>query len=247
MLKPLMGRSRLDQTLVDRGLAATRARARTLIMSGHVRIGEHPAIKPSMLINEQAPITLRESPRYVSRGGTKLEHALHVFGLDVQGCCAADIGASTGGFTDCLLQHGALNVYAIDVGYGQLDYKLRNDARVAVMERVNARYHISLPQEVDVATIDVSFISLELVVPPVVKLLRPGGSIVALIKPQFEVGKGQVGKGGVVRSTEQHLDVLSRLIGWSIEHGLQLMNLTASPLLGDAGNREFFLHLRKPS
>ncbi len=240
-----MGRQRLDVVLVGRGLASTREQARGLIMGGAVRVEGRPASKPGMQIPEQSAVEVAAPPPFVGRGGSKLAHALDVFGATVAGLTGLDVGASTGGFTDCLLQRGAVRVYAVDVGYGQLDYRLRTDPRVVVWERVNARYPLQLPEPVDIATVDVSFISLELVLPSIVAELKPGGRIVALVKPQFEIGKGKVGKGGVVRDANLHAEVLSRIVNWVVDHRLRIEGLTPSPLLGDAGNREFLLGLKR--
>jgi 23S rRNA (cytidine1920-2'-O)/16S rRNA (cytidine1409-2'-O)-methyltransferase len=203
-------------------------------------------VKPSALIREDAELSVAQRQRYVGRGGLKLEGALERFQLEVTGRVVADIGASTGGFTDCLLQSGAAKVYAVDVGYGQLDYKLRQDPRVVVMERVNARYAVELPERVDLATIDVSFISLEKVLPTVAALVRGGGHILAMVKPQFEAGREQVGRGGVVRDPLVHASVLGRFILWAVDHGLRLEGVCASPVVGSDGNREFFVLLWKP-
>ncbi|RLC56795.1 MAG: TlyA family rRNA (cytidine-2'-O)-methyltransferase, partial [Chloroflexota bacterium] len=207
-----MAKRRLDVLLVERGLAESRTQAQRLIRAGLVRVAGQVADKPGTQVATNAAITLQARPRFVSRGGEKLEAALVRFGLDVRGWVAADVGASTGGFTDCLLQHGARRVYAIDVGYGQLDWRLRNDPRVVVMERTNARYLESLPEPVDLVTVDVSFISLGLILPMAVRWLKPGGQVVALIKPQFEAGRREVGKGGVVRDPQVHRRVLERVL-----------------------------------
>ncbi len=232
-------RERLDVLLVERKLAESRAQAQRLIRAGLVSVEGQAADKPGTLVAADAEIALQARPRFVSRGGEKLEAALGHFGLDVAGVVAADVGASTGGFTDCLLQHGASRVYAIDVGYGQLDWRLRNDDRVVVVERTNARYLESLPEPVDLVTADVSFISLELILPTAVGWLRPEGQVVALVKPQFEAGRREVGKGGVVRDSEVHRDVLRRIVGAASVLGLGLRGLVASPLRGPAGNVEF--------
>jgi 23S rRNA (cytidine1920-2'-O)/16S rRNA (cytidine1409-2'-O)-methyltransferase len=232
-------KKRLDLLVVERGLAESRMRARRLIRAGLVHVAGQVADKPGTQVVTNAEITLQARPRFVSRGGEKLEAALARFELDVAGMVAADVGASTGGFTDCLLQHGALRVYAIDVGYGQLHWRLRNDPRVVVMERTNARYLESLPQPADLVTADVSFISLELILPAVVRCLRPGGQVVALIKPQFEAGRREVGKGGVVRDPAVHRRVLERVLDTAAELGLGLRGLMPSPLRGPAGNVEF--------
>ena len=186
-----MGRQRLDVLLVGRGLANSREQARGLIMGGAVRVDGRPASKPGLLVQEQSGVEVAAPPPFVGRGGIKLACALDVFGITVVGLTALDVGASTGGFTDCMLQRGAVRVYAVDVGYGQLDYRLRTDPRVVVRERVNARYPLQLPEPVDLATVDVSFISLEMVLPSILAELKPGGRVVALIKPQFEVGRGK--------------------------------------------------------
>jgi 23S rRNA (cytidine1920-2'-O)/16S rRNA (cytidine1409-2'-O)-methyltransferase len=188
---------------------------------------------------------VRAHPQYVGRGGDKLAHALTVFGLHPDAMTCGDIGASTGGFTDVLLQRGAARVYAIDVGTGQLDYRLRVDPRVVVLERVNARFALPITEPLDLITIDVSFISLELILLTARAALRPGGQIVALVKPQFEAGRERVGKGGVVRDVAVHRDVLHRCILWAIDHGFRLRGLTTSPILGDKGNREFFMLLER--
>jgi len=239
---PIMGsksKVRLDRLLVERGLAESRQRARRLIMAGQVLVGDRRVDKPGTAVPQTAEVTIMGRLPYVGRGGHKLAAALDAFGLDVHGRIAADVGASTGGFTDCLLQRGAARVYAIDVGYGQLAWKLRRDPRVVVMERTNARYLERLPEEVDLVTVDVSFISLRLILPVVRRWLKPGGRIVTLIKPQFEAGREQVGKGGVVRDPAVHRAVVEGLAAWSAERGLALQGLIRSPLIGPAGNVEF--------
>jgi len=238
-----MAKERVDLALLRRGMVESREKARALIMAGQVLAGDRVLDKPGTLVSEDIPISLREQLPYVSRGGIKLAHALDAFAIDVRGKVALDAGASTGGFTDCLLQRGARKVYAVDVGYGQIDLRLRQDPRVVVMERTNIRYLTQLPESPDLATIDVSFISLDKVIPPVLALLKPSSFIVALVKPQFEAGKSQVGKGGVVRDPAIHRAVLERLSTWAGAQGLAVKGLTASPLLGPAGNREFFLYL----
>jgi len=238
-----MGKERVDLALVRRGLVESREKARALIMAGQVLAGDRVLDKPGALVPEDAPIHLREQLPYVSRGGTKLSHALDAFALDVRDRVAMDVGASTGGFTDCLLKRGARRVYAVDVGYGQIDLRLRRDPRVILLERTNIRYLTHLPEAPDLATIDVSFISLEKVIPPVLNLLKQEGLILALVKPQFEAGKERVGKGGVVRNPAVHRAVLERLCRWALDMGLTVRGMTASPILGPAGNREFFLLL----
>jgi len=239
-----VAKHRIDSLLVDRGLVESRAKAQALIMAGEVSVGGKTIIKAGTLVAEEAAIDILQPPPFVSRGGTKLDHALDRFQLDVTSKIAADIGASTGGFTDCLLQRGAGRVYAVDVGYGQLDYRLRRDKRVVVLERVNARYPISLPEKVDLATLDLSFISVEKVIPPVAKLLKDEGYLVVLLKPQFEAQRSEVGKGGIVKKPLVHARVLGRFIAWMASHGFRLGGLVASPILGAEGNMEFFLLLR---
>lgn len=242
----MAAKRRLDLLLVERGLVPSLEQARTAVLAGDVLVNGEQARAPSTTVAKDAMIELTRSPRYVSRGGEKLEHALRAFALDVRGLVALDVGASTGGFTDCLLQHGASRVYAVDVGYGQLDYKLRNDPRVVVIERTNIRELSELPERPDVATIDTSFIGLENVVPKVIELLRPGGWIIALVKPQFQAKRSEVGKGGVVKDPLVHAAVLGRVVAWGVEHRLRFGGLTASPLRGPAGNREFFVLWRTP-
>jgi len=235
---------RIDSLLVERGLVESRAKAQALIMAGEVLVAGKPVIKPGSLVKEEASITILEPPPFVSRGGVKLDYALDQFQIDVPSKVMADIGASTGGFTDCLLKRGASRVYAVDVGYGQLDYRLRQDSRVVVMERVNARYPITLPDKVDLATIDLSFISVEKVIPSVAKLLKNNGYLLVLFKPQFEARRGEVGKGGVIKQPVVHARVLGRFITWITEHGFRLGGLVTSPILGASGNKEFFVLLR---
>ena len=230
--------------MVERGLAESRAKAQALIMAGEVVVAGKTITKSGTLVSEETEVTILEPPPFVGRGGIKLEYALGQFQLDVSGKVVADIGASTGGFTDCMLQHGASRVYAVDVGYGQLDYRLRKDSRVVVMERTNARYPIPLPEKVDLATVDLSFISVKKVIPSVVKLLKDDGYLLVLIKPQFEAKREEVGKGGVIKEPLLHATVLGRFIAWLVEHGLRLKGLVASPILGSSGNREFFVLLR---
>ncbi|MBI4337875.1 MAG: TlyA family RNA methyltransferase [Chloroflexi bacterium] len=239
-------RRRLDRLLVERGLAPTREKAQALIMAGQVLVAGHAVTKAGTMVPADAEVAVKGTLPYVGRGGLKLAHALDAFGLDVRGLVALDVGASTGGFTDCLLQRGAARVYAVDVGYGQLAEPLRRDPRVVVMERVNARYPFPLPEPVDVVTVDVSFISLTKVVPSVAAHLKPGGPLLCLAKPQFEAERGEVGKGGVIRDPLVHARVLGRLLLWAVAQGYHLRGLTPSPILGDAGNREFFLLLEKP-
>lgn len=241
-------RERLDKLLVERGLVASREEGRSRILAGEVLVDDQPLAKAGSLVDSNALIRMKgKSLPYVSRGGVKLEKALQEFSIEVSDKVVLDVGASTGGFSDCLLAHGARRVYAVDVGYGQLDWKLRNDPRVVVLEKRNIRYlegeELSDPPQI--ATIDVSFISLRLVLPKVQKLLTPYGEIVALIKPQFEVGKGKVGKGGVVRSGEEHRRVIEEIKEAAVALKLEVRGVTESPLLGPKGNREFFIYLIK--
>ena len=238
-------KKRLDVLLVERGLVESREQGKRLIMAGQVLVDGRVMDKPGMQVAGGADIRLRVKPPYVSRGGLKLEAALDSFAVQVAGAVAADVGASTGGFTDCLLQRGASKVYAIDVGYGQLAWRLRQHPRVVVMERVNVRYLESLPEPIDLATIDVSFISLELVLPSVVGWLKPAGDIISLVKPQFEAGRAEVGKGGVVKDPKVHRAVLGKILAGALNHGLTVRGLMASPLKGPAGNLEFLAHLSK--
>jgi 23S rRNA (cytidine1920-2'-O)/16S rRNA (cytidine1409-2'-O)-methyltransferase len=239
-------RRRLDVLLVERGLASSREHARALILARDVLVDGTPALRPAEAVPPGSDVTVRAAAPYVSRGGEKLAHALARTGVEVAGRRCLDVGASTGGFTDCLLQHGAASVVAVDVGYGQLATSLRDDPRVEVRERVNAREMTPLEPPVDLATIDVSFISLRLVLPPVIASLRPGGDILALVKPQFEAGRDEVGRGGVVRDPNVHASCVARVALWAIEHGLHVRGVVRSPLTGPAGNREFFLWLRRP-
>ncbi len=242
-----MGRKakeRVDLLVVARGLASSRTEARRLVMAGLVTVDGRRVDKPGTRVPADADVAVAARLPYVSRGGVKLEAALRAFALSVEGVVAADVGASTGGFTDCLLKHGARRVYAIDVGYGQLAWSLRQDERVVVMERVNARYLTSLPEPVQLATVDVSFISLTLILPRVREWLTPDGAVIALIKPQFEAGRDQVGKGGVVRDPAVHRQVLYRVLRWAEGHGLAPRGLIRSPLVGPAGNVEFLAWLQ---
>lgn len=243
----VVGKQRLDQLLVERGLAPSREQAQGLIMAGGVRIGGKRIDKAGTAVATDALIeVVATAPRYVSRGGLKLEHALRTFDLSPSGRIALDIGASTGGFTDCMLQHGARQVIAVDVGRGQLHDKLRRDPRVVVVEETNARYLVSLPAIPDCVTVDVSFISLLLVLPAVVRLLRPAGPaawIVALIKPQFEAGPQHLRKG-VVRDPLVRLQTVDRVLAGCTALGLRVEGLTESPLLGPAGNHEYLAHAR---
>jgi len=239
-----VARKRIDSLLVEKGLVDSRAKAQALIMAGEVAVAGKTVTKAGTLITEEAEIAVLKPPPFVGRGGLKLEYALDQFRLDVSGKVVADIGASTGGFTDCLLQRGAGRVYAVDVGYGQLDYRLRRDERVVVMERVNARYPFSLPERVDLVTIDLSFISVKKVLPSVAKLLGDDGHLLVLVKPQFEARRGEVGKGGIIKEPILHATVLGRFVAWAVENDFRLKGLVASPILGAEGNKEFFALLK---
>ena len=241
---PKVQRRRLDQAMVERGLAESRARAQALILAQDVRVNGAIVSKAGAPVGPADEIVLKAPPRFVSRGGEKLDHALALFEIDVNGKAAADFGASTGGFTDSLLQRGARRVYAIDVGYGQLAEKLRLDPRVVVMDRQNVRTVTELPEPVDFVSIDVSFIGLHLVLPAARAVLAPGGEIIALVKPQFEAGRADVGKGGVVRDPAVHQRVLNEVVATADALALGVYGVTASPLLGPAGNREFLIHLK---
>ena len=237
-------KQRLDALLFDRGLVESRELARRLVMEGNVTVAGQMVDKPGTRIAANAVLAVRALPRFVSRGGEKLDAALSTFAINAAGLIAVDVGASTGGFTDCLLQRGAQKVYALDVGYGQLDYRLRHDPRVIVMERTNARYVESLPDKPALAVIDASFISLKLLLPPVKRWLTEIGQVVALIKPQFEAGREKVGKGGVVKDHLVHADVLRDVLIAAQTNGFALAGLMISPLKGPAGNIEFLVHLR---
>jgi len=239
------GRVRLDQALVAQGLVPSRQRAQAMVRAGLVRVAGAVADRPDQMVDPDVSIDLDRVKTYVSRGGDKLAAALDAFGIDPAGRVCLDVGASTGGFTDLLLQRGATRVIAVDVGYGQLAWSLRQDPRVTVLERVNIRHLDLLPVPADLAVIDVSFISLRLVLPRVGELLSPPGDVVALVKPQFEVGKGAVGKGGVVRDPDQHRQVLSEIRKFAEDAGYEVAGDIPSPILGAKGNREFLLHLRR--
>ena len=249
-----MAKMRLDVLLVERGLAESRAKAQAMIMAGQVRVADQVALKPSTAVPADSVVTVDLGPRFVSRGGEKLDAALDAFAVGVTGWTCADVGASTGGFTDCLLQRGAAKVYAIDVGKGILHWKLRNDPRVMVMEETNARYVESLPEPVSLVTVDASFISLRILLPVVKRWLFPLSvmdetkkaetSVIALIKPQFEAGKKDVARGdGVIRDPEIHRQVLQDVLGFAQQNGFQIRGLIKSPLLGPKGNAEFLVWL----
>jgi len=247
--KKTAGRTRADLALVEQGLAPSRERARALILAGEVLADDRPVEKAGDLISAGAVLRLRSAPMpYVSRGGLKLAHALATFALDVRGLTAADVGASTGGFTDCLLQAGAARVFCIDVGYGQLAAKIANDPRVTVLDRVNVRNAAPdlLPAPADLAVVDVSFISLTLVLPALPALLRRAAPVVALVKPQFEVGRARIGKGGIVRDEAARAEALTDVAQKARALGYTVLADTVSPITGGKGNVEFLLHLRAP-
>lgn len=241
-------KKRLDTLLVEKKIASSRQRSQSMILSGKVLVNNQPIDKPGTRISVNADISLKgDDIPFVSRGGLKLEHALRNLDIDVSGMTCLDVGASTGGFTDCLLQFGASHVFSVDVGYGQFSWKLRNDSRVTVIERTNIRYlaNDALPCLVDLVTIDVSFISLRIVVPAVLKFMKNSSRILALIKPQFEVGKGKVGKGGIIRDTRLQEQVIQELIDAFTSIGLSNESVLPSPVLGAKGNREFIISLYK--
>ncbi len=244
----MSNKTRLDVLLTERGLLDSRQKAQATIMSGIVFVNGQRVDKVGTAVANDAQIEIRGATlQYVSRGGLKLEKAMQTFPLTLEGKICADIGASTGGFTDCMLQNGAKKVYAVDVGYGQLDWKLRNDPRVVCMERTNARYltHEQIPEELDFASIDVSFISLKLIFPALYGLLREGGEIACLIKPQFEAGREKVGKKGVVRDPTVHLEVLEHFLIYAKENNFTVLGITYSPIRGPEGNIEYLGFLRK--
>jgi len=240
----LSKRSRLDTLLFDRGLARSREAARASVLASAVRVDGAAVTRPSALVAATASLEVVSPPRFVSRGGEKLADALTAFAIDVAGKTCVDVGSSTGGFTDCLLQNGARHAYAVDVGYGLLDYRLRQDERVTVMERINARDLPQLPEPCDLAVFDVSFIGLEKVIPAVSRSLKPNADLIVLLKPQFQARREEVGKNGVVKDAAVHAAVVGRFVAWTAENGLRLRGLALSPVIGPAGNREFLLHLR---
>ena len=241
-----MSKKRLDVLLHERGLSESRQRAQADIMGGWVYVDGQQVLKAGTAVSEEAVIEVRgQAIPYVSRGGLKLAKAMDVFGLDLTGMICADIGASTGGFSDCMLQHGAAKVYAVDTGYGKLAWKLRTDERVVPLERTNARYltHEQIPEELDLASVDVSFISLRLILPAFRGVLGPGGQVVCLVKPQFEAGKEKVGKKGVVRDPKVHLEVLEHFLVHADEADFTVKDMTFSPIRGPEGNIEYLGHL----
>lgn len=241
-----MPKERIDKLLVDQGLLPTREKAQRAIMAGLVFVKGNRIEKPSTLFSPETEIEYRGVDLYVGRGGLKLEGALKTFSLNPTGCHCIDIGASTGGFTDCLLQKGAAHVVALDVGHGQLDWKIRSDSRVTVIEKCNARYLTAAdyPEKFDAIVTDVSFISLKLILPPAMTLLKPGGWIVALIKPQFEAGKKEIGKGGIIRDPAVQQKVVDDLLEWIQSYPIKSVGIAPSPITGTDGNCEFLWHLQ---
>jgi 23S rRNA (cytidine1920-2'-O)/16S rRNA (cytidine1409-2'-O)-methyltransferase len=239
----MASKKRIDILIHEQGLASSREKARAMIMAGEVLVNGQMVDKPGTQISTEAKIAVRHKPRFVSRGGEKLAAALTAFPISVAGHICADVGASTGGFTDCLLQHGATRVYAIDVGYGQLDYRLRQSDRVVIVERTNARYLEQLPELVHLVTVDASFISLKLLLPTIQSWLMPKSDVIPLIKPQFEAGRDDVGKGGVVKDPSVHTRVLQEVLSFASDHGFNIKGLITSPLKGPAGNTEFLAWL----
>ena len=242
-------KSRLDQLLVGKGLFPSREQARRAVMAGEVKVGTRIASKPSELLDEEASIAVKPSLKYVGRGALKLEAALDFFKIDVRGKTALDIGASTGGFTDCMLQRGADKIYAVDVGHGQLNWKLRNDPRVIVLEKINARSlsRREVPEAIDLCVIDVSFISLTLILPNAFDLITPTGVILALIKPQFELQRADVGTGGIVRDKELHRKAQDKIVAFVTQSGHEVTGIVPSAIKGADGNQEFFACIRKRS
>jgi len=241
-------KERLDKILIERGMALSRERARAMIMEGKVLVDGQLIDKPGVRIDIDSKIEVQgEDLKYVSRGGLKLEGALKAFEIDPRDKIVLDVGASTGGFTDCILQNGAKKVYAVDVGYGQLSWKLRKDPRVINLERKNIRYlkREEIEDDIDLILIDTSFISIEKFLPNLLQFLKNEGEILGLIKPQFEVGKGEVGKGGVVRDPNLHRKVIDRISKFSEELGLKVIGVVESPILGPKGNKEFFIYLKR--
>lgn len=234
-------KQRLDVVVHERGLAATRAKARGMIMAGEILVDGAAVDKPGTMVRSDVSIEVKSKPRFVSRGGEKLAGALADFQFDVSGRICADVGASTGGFTDCLLQNGAARVYAIDVGYGLIDYTLRQDSRVILMERTNARYVEQLDEPVSLVVVDASFISLRLLLPVIKGWLTPQADVIALIKPQFEAGKKDIGKGGVVKDQAVHRRVLEEILQFGLEQGFSICGLTRSSIKGQSGNIEFLV------
>ena len=244
MEKEKVKKIRIDKLIHEKGLAESRSKAQSIIMTGTVFVNNQRIDKPGTLIKDDSEISIKNSRgKYVSRGGIKLEKALKEFNIDVNGITALDIGASTGGFTDCLLQKGANKVYAFDVGHGQFDWKLRNSEKVVVKEKINCRYleHKDIGEMVDLVVIDVSFISLKLIVGPAINVLNSGGTLIALIKPQFEAGKGEVGKGGIIKDESKHKEIVEMIRSHFEAGGLKIKGVIPSPIEGADGNKEFLI------
>ena len=245
----MTNKKRLDVAMVERGLAESRQKAQAIIMAGQVYVDDQKVDKAGAPVKEEQVIQVRgKTLRYVSRGGLKLEKAMACWPISLDGTICADIGASTGGFTDCMLQNGASKVYAVDVGYNQLDYRLRTHPQVVCMERTNARYLTGeqIPEPLDFFSVDVAFISLRLILPPMRPLVREGAQAVCLVKPQFEAGRGKVGKNGVVREPQIHEEVIRKIIDYADSIGFEVLHLEYSPIKGPEGNIEYLLHIRKP-
>lgn len=241
-------KKRLDAAVFEQGFCESREKAKTLIMAGVVYVNNQKADKAGMTVKDDDVIEVRSNPlKYVSRGGLKLEKAMQSFDISLDGCLCADIGASTGGFSDCMLQNGAMKVYAIDVGYGQLAWKLRTDERVVNLERTNFRYvtHDQVPEELDFCSVDVSFISLSIIVPVMRNLMKVGGKAVCLIKPQFEAGREKVGKKGVVRDKTVHVEVVEKTVAMILENNMSVLGLDFSPVKGPEGNIEYLVYIQK--
>lgn len=244
----MSNKKRLDAAVFELGVCDSREKAKTLIMAGVVYVNNQKADKPGTTVKDDDVIEVRSNPlKYVSRGGLKLEKAMDTFPITLDGKLCADIGASTGGFTDCMLQNGAKKVYAIDVGYGQLAWKLRTDERVVNMERTNFRYvtHNEIPEELDFCSVDVSFISLSIIVPVMRELMKMGGEAVCLIKPQFEAGKDKVGKKGVVRDKAVHIETVQKTLNMIVSNNMTVLGLTFSPVKGPEGNIEYLVYIKK--
>lgn len=247
MSKKSQNRVRLDKLIFDKGLAESREKAKALIIAGEVLVDGMVSDKAGAQVSSDAALEIKNKMPYVSRGGLKLEQAIKEFNIEFEGRIAMDVGASTGGFTDCMLQNGAAKVYAVDVGYGQFDWKLREDERVVLLEKTNIRYleKESVPDEIDIAAIDVSFISLTKVIPNILQFLKPSGEIAALIKPQFEAERKDIGKGGVVKDESKRLEVVEKIKEWCSKAGLEVIGTTTSPIKGPKGNVEYLIYLKR--
>ena len=247
MSKKQQNKVRLDRMLFEKGLVESREKAKALIIAGEVLVNGIAADKAGAQVTCDDELTIKNKMPFVSRGGLKLEHAVNEFNIEMEGKTGMDVGASTGGFTDCMLQHGAVKVYAVDVGYGQFDWKLRKDERVLLLEKTNVRYlkKSSVPDEIDIAAIDVSFISLMKVIPNVLEFLKPQGEIVALIKPQFEAERKDIGKGGVIKDESKRLEIVDTIKTWAERTGIDVIGTTTSPIKGPKGNVEYLIYLKK--